>query len=64
MYFTTVIHSRLRKEIIVNNLEHALERLNNLIDGGVEFPDACYRVSCEERVPYEDLADAYDAQFD
>ena len=41
----------------------ALERLNNLIDAGVEFPDACYRVSCEEQVPYEALADAYDEQF-
>jgi hypothetical protein len=48
----------------MNNLEHALERLNELIDGEWEFSDACYRISCEERVPYEDLADAYDAQFD
>lgn len=48
----------------MKDLAHALERLNNLIDGGVEFPDACYRVSCEELVLYEDLADAYDAQFD
>ncbi len=47
----------------MSELAFALERLNNLIDAGVEFPDACYQVSCEERVVYEALADAYDAQF-
>lgn len=48
----------------MSDLAYALERLNNLIDGEWEFPDACYRISCEEQVPYEALADAYDAQFD
>ena len=47
----------------MKDINQALERLNRLIDKGQEFPDACYRISCEEQVPYEDLADAYDAQF-
>lgn len=47
----------------MKNLYEALQRLNDMIRFGAEFPDACYQVSCEEQVPYEDLADAYDAQY-
>lgn len=41
----------------------ALERLNDLIDGGWEFPDAAYKVAREEDVNYGLLVQAYDAQF-
>jgi len=47
----------------MKDLALALERLNNLIDGGVEFPDACSRVALEECVNYDALRDAYDQQF-
>lgn len=47
----------------MKNLFTALEMLNLLIVAGAEFPDACYRVSCEQQVDYTALADAYDAQF-
>ena len=47
----------------MRDLALALERLNNLIDGGWEFPDACSRVALEEGVNYDALRDAYDEQF-
>jgi hypothetical protein len=45
------------------NLEEALKQLNTAVQQGREFPDACYKISCIFEVAYEDLADAYDAQF-
>lgn len=47
----------------MSELAYALERLNDLIDGGWEFPDACSKVALEEGVNYDALRDAYDAQF-
>ena len=47
----------------MSELAYALERLNDLIDGGWEFPDACGKVAREEGVNYDVLRDMYDAQF-
>lgn len=47
----------------MSELAYALERLNDLIDGGWEFPDACAKVAVEEGVDNDVLRDLYDAQF-
>jgi hypothetical protein len=47
----------------MRDLYEALERLNDLIDGGMEFPDACGKVAREEGVDYDALRNAYDEQF-
>ena len=52
------------KENEMKDLALALERLNELIDGEWEFPDACARIALEESVDYDALRDAYDNQFD
>ena len=47
----------------MKKLLKALERLNDLIDAGMEFPDACSKVALEEGVNYDALRNAYDEQF-
>lgn len=47
----------------MSDLAYALERLNDLIDGEWEFPDACSRIALEEGVNYDVLREAYDNQF-
>lgn len=50
-------------------LAQALDRMNACFaeaDKGnlcFEFPDMCFRLAARFNVKYEDLADAYDAQF-
>lgn len=43
-------------------LKNALSNLNRRIEAGEEFPDACWRVSSAENVPYEKLQAAYDEE--
>jgi hypothetical protein len=47
----------------MSELAFALDRLNTLIDGGWEFPDAAAKVAVEEGVDYRALVEAYDSQF-
>lgn len=54
---------------MATKLENALAMMNVLMaDTPVgltieEFPDACFKAAAKYGVKYEDLADAYDAQF-
>jgi hypothetical protein len=54
---------------MATKLENALAMMNTLMantpDGLTvyEFPEACNKASAKYGVKYEDLADAYDAQF-
>jgi hypothetical protein len=51
------------------DLARALDKMNACFaeaDKGnlcFEFPDMCFRIAAKFNVKYEDLADAYDAQF-
>lgn len=44
-----------------DKLTVALQRLQQRIASGEEFPDACYRTAATLGIDYEALADAYDA---
>jgi hypothetical protein len=41
----------------------ALEYLDELIDQGIEFPDALYKASKKFKVDYKALQDAYDGTY-
>lgn len=43
-------------------LKNGLKNLNNRIEAGEEFPDACWAVASRENVSYERLQAAYDEQ--
>ena len=45
-----------------SNLTDALANLNyRILNSHAEFPDACWAAASQYNVPYEELADAYDA---
>lgn len=45
-----------------SNLTDALANLNyRILNSNQEFPDACWNTASQYNVPYEALADAYDA---
>ena len=41
----------------------ALDYLDDLIDQGIEFPDALYKAARKFNVKYEALQDAYDGTY-
>ena len=41
----------------------ALKYLDELIDQGIEFPDALYKASTRFKVNYQLLQDAYDGKY-
>jgi len=43
-------------------LKNGLKNLNNRIEAGEEFPDACWAASMAENTPYEKLQAAYDEE--
>lgn len=47
----------------MSDVAFALERLNDLVDGGWDLEAAAARVALEESVNYEDLLAMYDNQF-
>lgn len=59
---TTNTHRRLKD---IADIEIALHQLNNRITDGMDFPEACWQVSCRwNSISYEALSNAYDAQFE
>jgi hypothetical protein len=48
----------------MSKLDKALSQLNDLIDSGWEFPDACHKVAVRHHVDYYKLVRAYDHQFE
>jgi len=52
-----------QKEMTMNsNLTDALANLKHrILTNNQEFPDACWNAASQYNVPYEELADAYDA---
>jgi hypothetical protein len=45
-----------------SNLTDALANLKHrILTNNQEFPDACWNAASQYNVPYEELADAYDA---
>lgn len=47
----------------MSEIAFALERLNDLIDGGWDFANAAAKVAVEQGVDYNDLLAMYDNQF-
>lgn len=48
-----------------SDIAQALNYMNRLIGGGIDFADAQWRVTqCYPQVSAEQIADAYDAQFE
>ena len=48
----------------MSKLNSALNDLNELIDSGWDFPDACNRVAIKHHLDYYKLVRAYDQQYE
>lgn len=49
---------------LTNQENEALEMMNELIGKDWEYPDALYKVSRDVGIPYEELQELYDSQYE